>query len=296
MKRTIYRVDAFTSQPYSGNPAGVMPNADGLSDYQMQDIAKEMNLSETAFVFLGGVYYDFEVRFFTPTEEVDLCGHATIATFSLLKSLNIIKADVKKITQKTKAGLLEVSFLENNLVIMQQSDPVNIKTEVASKELSEIMGIDLNDIGFEDFMKSPEIWSTGLKDILLPLKSLLILKDMKPSMEKLSDYSKKLGVIGVHAFAVDINKQIWCRNFAPAFGIEEESATGTSNGALGACLYTKGYQRDGELNLKINQGDWMESPSRIFVKVNGKNNPKVWVGGEAIKVFEREIAIEKLEK
>ena len=293
MKRKIYQVDAFTNYAYGGNPAGVMPNAEGLSCEQMQLIAKEMKLSETAFVFPGKEKegYDFEVRFFTPTEEVDLCGHATIGTFSLLKEIGMIKPEKIEIVQKTKAGLLNIRYLEDDTVIMRQADPINRKTEIPLNELCTIMGISPDDVGIEGLMTMPEIWSTGIEDILLPINSIDVLRNMVPSMNKLSDFSRRLDFISVHAFSLDEKNQIWCRNFAPVCGIDEEAATGTSNGALGACLYSKGWRTSKELSFEAHQGDWMGRPSRIFVQVKGGNNPEVWVGGKAVTVIEGEIKL-----
>lgn len=293
MKKKIYQVDAFTNYAYGGNPAGVMPNAEGLSYEQMRLIAQEMKLSETAFVFPGSEKegYDYEVRFFTPTEEVDLCGHATIATFSLLKEIGMIKPDEVNIVQKTKAGVLDIKYLDDGIVIMRQAEPVNITTEIPIDELCAILGINTDDVGIEGLITMPEIWSTGISDILLPINSIDVLKNMTPSMNRLSDFSRKLDFISVHAFSLDDSKQIWCRNFAPVCGIDEESATGTSNGALGACLYSKGWRINNELSFEAHQGDWMGRPSRIFVQVKGEENPEVWVGGKAVTVLEGEITL-----
>lgn len=291
MKRKIYQVDAFTSKPFSGNPAGVMPNAKGLSQEQMQMIAKEMKLSETAFVFPGKDNYDFEVRFFTPSEEVDLCGHATIATFSLLKEIGIIKDHKNEFYQKTKAGILEISLLDDGVVMMRQADPSNRKCELPLEELYAAMGIESMDVGIIGVMGKPEIWSTGLSDIILPIKSIDNLKNMNPLMGRLAELSRNLDVVGVHAFALDSNDKLWCRNFAPAYDIPEESATGTSNGALGSCLLSKGWQSDETVSFTAHQGDWMGSPSRIYVEVKGGDNPIVWVGGKAVTVLEGEIKV-----
>lgn len=286
MKKEIYQVDAFTHKAYSGNPAGVVPNAEGLSSLQMQLIAKEMNLSETAFVFPGSIDYDFELRFFTPTEEVDLCGHATIATFSLLKELGIIPPHKTQIIQKTKAGKLNIQFLEDGSILMQQTSPINLKKEIPLDKLFTIMGLASEEVGIENLMEFPEIWSTGLPDLLLPIRSTEILKNLTPAMDKLANLSQKLNIVGVHAFSIDKKNQVWCRNFAPAFGIPEESATGTSNGALGACLYTKRWGSGKHLSFVAHQGDWMKKPSRIIVQIDTENDFQVWVGGKAVTVFE----------
>jgi trans-2,3-dihydro-3-hydroxyanthranilate isomerase len=110
-------------------------------------------------------------------------------------------------------------------------------------------------------------------------------------MDGLSEFSKSLDIIGVHAFAIDDNGNIWCRNFAPACGIPEESATGTSNGALGAYLSAKRIHDSKNLTFTVRQGDWMGRPSRIFVQTLKTNSTEVWVGGEAVIVLEGEILI-----
>lgn len=291
MKRKIYQADAFTARPYCGNPAGVVLDAKGLTEAQMQLIASEMKLSETAFVFPGTALYDFEVRFFTPVNEVDLCGHATIAAFHMMKSTGIIDPDKKEVVQKTKAGLLTVRFFDDGKIMMRQAAPQRIEREIKTEEVCEIMGIRKEDIGIENLMMMPQIWSTGLKDIIMPVKSTEILKDMIPSMDKLVEYSAMMDVVGVHAFSIDEQKEVWCRNFAPLCGINEEAATGTSNGAMGACLYEKGWQVNGELLLNVHQGDWMNRPSQITVQVKGGDKPEVWVGGEAVIVLEEEIEV-----
>ncbi|HET7839404.1 MAG TPA: PhzF family phenazine biosynthesis isomerase, partial [Rectinemataceae bacterium] len=110
MELRVYQVDSFTTELFKGNPAGVVPNADGLSEALMQQIARELNNSETAFsINSGGEGYDVEVRFFTPTREVPICGHATVATHYVYARERGIRSGI--IRQKTKAGILPVEIL-----------------------------------------------------------------------------------------------------------------------------------------------------------------------------------------
>ncbi len=291
MKKKIYQVDAFTDRPFGGNPAGVLPSAVGLSDDQMQKIAMEMSLSETAFVFPGDDGYDFEVRFFTPIEEVDLCGHATIATFHLLSELGMIPKEKGRLMQKTKAGLLEIIIDPEGGILMRQAAPKQIKVYNAVMELAEVMGTEPGAIGIPEILEKPESWSTGLPDIMLPMQSVNALKALKPDMIRLSELSQREQVTGVHAFAVEKDGSVWCRNFAPSCGIPEEAATGTSNGALGACLHYHGWKTNDATVFTANQGDWMGRPSRIQVSVGGPEVPEIWVGGRAVTVLEGEILI-----
>lgn len=291
MKRNIYQVDAFTDRPYGGNPAGVVPAAEGMSAEQMQKIAMEMNLSETAFVFPGGDGYDAEVRFFTPVEEVDLCGHATIATFHLLRELSLLPLGKDRLIQKTKAGCLDIVLEPDGSILMRQAAPQQIQIYRDVDELAAIVGADPKLLAISGFLEHPASWSTGLPDIMLPVCSVEALKNLEPDMGKLSAFSTREGVTGVHAFAFDDAGILWCRNFAPACGIPEEAATGTSNGALGACLHHNGWHQEGTTAFIAHQGDWMGRPSRIAVTVRGIGQPEVWVGGRAVTVIEGQILV-----
>lgn len=299
MRKVIYQVDAFSDIPFGGNPAGVVPNAEGLNDNQMLKIAKDMNLSETAFIFpLEHNEADYEVKFFTPTQEVDLCGHATIASFFLLASKGMITEtnNIKIIKQKTKAGILEVElyFRDSKIysVMMTQAKPKFIFDVENLSKLAEIMGINARDIGIEGHSLTPQAVSTGLADIILPVKSLSALKAINPNYAKLTEYSNDLNIIGVHAFTLETQEQsstVACRNFAPAAGIDEESATGTSNGALGAYLIKNNVLKfQDNMTIICEQGYYMNRPSKILVKLEGsKDDLIVKVGGKSIIVTEK---------
>ncbi len=296
MEIDIYQVDAFAEVEGGGNPAGVVPNARGLSDNDMQKIAQEMGLSETAFVFdrdnANG--YDFEVRFFKPTEEVDLCGHATIATFHLLSELGIIEKNKKELIQKTKAGLLAIRLNQDG-ILMRQASPVNVNKSIDFERLYQAMAIEKETVGLSGIMINPEIWSTGLADVIMPIRNVELLKMINPKMDELSKISNELGVTGVHAFTIDENDQVWCRNFAPACGIDEESATGTSNGALGAFLHLKVNENIERNTFTAYQGDWMSKPSRIKVMTIQGETLEVWVGGKAITIAKGLITLPEIE-
>jgi trans-2,3-dihydro-3-hydroxyanthranilate isomerase len=174
---------------------------------------------------------------------------------------------------------------------MKQAPPVRSNITFDSEELCNVMSITKEVIGLKDQSIQPEIWSTGLADMMLPIKSVDLLKSMKPNMEALASFSRHLKITGVHAFAIDESNQVWCRNFAPAFGINEEAATGTSNGALGAFLYTNGYGNNKIFSFEARQGYWMNSPSQISVHIEEKNEIEVWVGGYAVISLEGKIHV-----
>jgi trans-2,3-dihydro-3-hydroxyanthranilate isomerase len=303
LEKKIYVVDAFSEVHFGGNPAGVVLDAIGLKDEQMLQIANEINLSETAFIFPSeDDKADYKLRFFTKTEEIDLCGHATVAAFYVLGSKGLIEGDnyIKVVRQNTRAGILPVElYFKNNgieKIMMTQAKPnFGSKIEV-TEHLAKIMGLNIKDIGIEKFNATPQIVSTGLKDIILPVKSLKALKGITPNYQRLKEYSDKLGVIGVHAFSLETEEQdstVSCRNFAPLVGIDEEAATGTSNGALGAYLVSNQIVNfKNKITIMSEQGYYMNRRSKIIVIIEGnKENYVVKVGGTAAIVIEGKITL-----
>ncbi|MDA3847798.1 MAG: PhzF family phenazine biosynthesis protein [Vallitaleaceae bacterium] len=279
MKHTIYKVTAFSNDTQGGNPAGVVLGADSFTDEDMLKIAKEVGYSETAFV-MQSESADFKVRFFTPVDEVDLCGHATVATFNLLRDLKVIT--IGDYTQETKAGILKLQIY-NQYIYMEQNTP-NFHEIIKKNEIVKCFKSQYN----EYISDSPiQIVSTGLKDIILPVKNLEILLNLQPNLELIDRISRKYDVVGIHAFCLDTmhSGDAHTRNFAPRYGIDEESATGTASGAL-ACYMTKYYKDTSRSNFIIEQGFCMKRPSKIMVKVNSIDDEikAVFVGGSAVLI------------
>lgn len=278
MKLMVYTLNAFTKAEDGGNPAGVVLQADGLSDEEMLSIAQKIGFSETAFV-QKSEKANYKVRFFTPNSEVELCGHATIATFVLLKKQGIINDGVW--CQETKAGILNVE-VQDNKVYMNQNTPKYCNS-INKNEVADSLNITQND--FVSHLPI-QVVSTGLKDIMIPIKSLDRLLAIKPDFEKITALSKKYHIIGFHAFSLETqyNSTAHCRNFAPLYNINEESATGTANGALACYLYNHGIiteKQSGELVFE--QGYSMQKPSEILVRLKIDKNKicEVKVGGTA---------------
>ncbi|WP_281417139.1 PhzF family phenazine biosynthesis protein [Clostridium mobile] len=158
------------------------------------------------------------------------------------------------------------------------------------------MGISIEDIGIENFDVVPEIVSTGLKDIMLPVKSLKALKSISPNNQKLKEYCENLDVIGVHVFTLETEEKdstVSCRNFAPLVGINEESATRTSNGAMGAYLVKNNILKyENNITITSEQGHYMGRPSKIIIKIEGaKENCIIKVGGAAVITIEGKIIL-----
>jgi len=275
---TAYKVSAFTANGNGGNKAGVVLDADRLSDDQMLAIAKELAYSETAFVSRSEVA-TYKVRFFTITEEVDLCGHATIATWSLLFQKGFIEKGMY--SQETLAGKLGIMISDRGSVFMQQTEP-QFLGRVSPEEIASVLNIGKAD--FEDSLQS-QIVSTGLKDIFVPVRNKEVLRNLRPNLSGMTDLSKKYDVTGLHVFALGEGCTAVARNFAPLVGIDEESATGTSNGALLCFLKEKDKLEEQDV-YRIEQGESMGQLSEILGKfIDGR----VWVGGQATLLGEQVI-------
>lgn len=271
-----YVVDAFTEQPGGGNAAGVVLLGEGrFPDAQiMQEIAAELRFSETAFVQQYAPC-EFSTRYFTPVGEVELCGHATIAAFGLMLQLGILSQG-EKCLNHTLAGDLQI--VAGNPVMMQMAMPRRIAT-LSEKHLLKRIG-DIFGIIPEQISHSPEIITTGLPDIILPLCDLKSLQSLQPNMAALSQLSEELHVVGVHAFAMDEGDYTaHVRNFAPHYGIEEESATGTSNAALTYHLWLR-RQIKAPAECHFLQGETMGKPSVITTLLTAEDGEcEIFVGG-----------------
>ena len=281
-------VKSFTYNNLGGNRAGVIILDKQIETQEKQSIAAKIGLSETAFIKqIDETNYD--ISFFTPVCEVDLCGHATIAAFYYLGVIGMIKGDteVKTVYQNTKVGKLEIKIeFKNHIVdyvMMQQATPQifkELKGE-SKKNIAKSLNIDEDNIGLMDFQIEPTIVSTGLKDIIIPVKTRAILNDIKANNSMITNISLKNDVVGYHVYTID-KTQIYTRNFAPLVGINEECATGTSNGALGSLLFKKRILKG---DIQIIQGESMNEPSLIFVNVSQQNDRlDVRVGGKALVI------------
>ena len=278
-----YIVDAFTSEPFGGNTAGVvLLDGDFPSDKLMQQVAAELRYSETAFVQRNGSA-EFTVRYFTPAGEVDLCGHATIASFGLLLKEGIV-ADGELCLNHTLAGDLKVKA--GDQVMMQMAPPAVVDHPIDIERLHVIMGGE----SVQTWPKLPvEIVSTGLPDIIMPVASREALNAMRPDMAALAAYSIELDVVGVHAFALaDDGYTAHVRNFGPRYNIPEESATGTANAALTHYLQRRGLVELGG-SCRFLQGEVMGHPSVIATTLTPDGD--IWVGGKSCIVAKGDLLV-----
>lgn len=267
----VYVASAFSKNNKGGNKAGVVFDGSDLTVAHKMSIAKKLGYSETAFVSKSDIA-DYKLQYFTPTDEVALCGHATIAAFSTLNLLNRLEKD--NYTIETKSGILKIQIQENGMIFMEQNCPVYF----------DVMNTDIFTNCFEshviDCTLPIQIISTGLKDIMLPVDSKEHLEGLQPNLENITALSIENDVVGIHAFTLTEDSDVTaiCRNFAPRYGINEESATGTSCCALAGYLF-KYYEKESQYIFE--QGYNLREVSRLAVNITYHNNEidSIFVGG-----------------
>lgn len=266
----IYVTSAFSKNGSGGNKAGVVINRPDLSREQKLAIAKELGYSETAFI-LPCDDADFELQYFTPTDEVPLCGHATIASFATMQLLGMLEKEDYSI--RTKAGILSIIVRDDGLIFMEQNKPEYFDI------LPSAIFADCFSVGPDTTLPIQTV-STGLRDIIFPVVSREDLEALEPDFRKMTRLSRELNVVGIHAFTLSDKPGVdaECRNFAPLYGIDEESATGTASCALACYLYKHRKKKEA---FVFEQGHSMGLPSRIFVKLSCENDEieAVYVGG-----------------
>ena len=280
----IYICDAFSSEIFKGNQAGVVileEKEDYPNETLMKNIATELKHSETAFVKKID-NRKFKIRYFTPTEEVELCGHATISVFSVLRELKLISSG--KYTAETLAGSLEI-IIDKDFIWMDMASP-KIEYIFNLDEIKKIYSAFNLDIAQASKNLIPKIVNTGLSDIIIPIENKEILDSFIINKEKVIELSKKYKVIGAHLFALDKDKKVtaFCRNIAPLVGIDEECATGTSNGALTHYLKDYNIISTQDMNTFI-QGETMGRASTILSRYK-EDGMTIQIGGNAVISFE----------
>lgn len=211
MKQKIYQVDAFADKVFSGNPAAICPLEQWLSDELLQKIAMENNLAETAFYVKAGDQY--QIRWFTPTVEVDLCGHATLASAFVLFNFENYKGTTVRF-HSPRSGSLTVSKNGELLTLNFPTDKI-IEVEL-SKEL------------MEGFNSKPLQAFKGKTDYMLVFDGEKEIRNMIPELDKIA----KLKARGVIATAKGENSDFVCRFFAPQSGINEDPVTGSAYTSL----------------------------------------------------------------
>jgi trans-2,3-dihydro-3-hydroxyanthranilate isomerase len=283
----ISQIDAFTAESFKGNPAGVM-FADGITDENKRLIAKEMNLSETAFLSKSDKA-DYKLQWFTPAVEVELCGHATIASLHFLHENNLLKKN-QEVKFDTLSGVLNCGY-DGVKYYMQIPVPQLSVYDGYKKEILAALGLTLNDID-----ENVPFLITNLGYIFIYVKNLDAVGKLKPDfseIKRLSILNKKS--IEIVVFSLEtIEKENFAhlRFFAPDFGIDEDPVTGSANGPFILVLAELGLLKlnDDVTTKTFEQGDFVGRPGRVTVKYNKPKN-EIYISGKAKTVIKGEITL-----
>jgi trans-2,3-dihydro-3-hydroxyanthranilate isomerase len=283
----VYHIDAFTQNPFEGNPAGVVPDASDLTLAQMQKIANELNLPESAFLLPPtDPKADFRVRYFTPQEEINFCGHATIGSAWLLASEYGWAEKADHIIFETNVGLIPVHWDKHenrvSMVTMTQVAPKVKEVELDKLEIAQLVGIPPDQL---DERFPIKLANTGNWHLLVPIKTHQAVDAAKPKWDQLALLNKKYNISTTHLFTFDAKPgfDLYTRDFAPAIGIPEDSVTGAANGALAGYLVLEGIISKEETHrLTIGQGDAIGRPGTLYITcIPTESDIVIKVGGFA---------------
>lgn len=294
---TAHIINGFVKDGIGGNPAGVVFDADTLSDADMQHVAGKIGLSETAFVSSSD-QAGFRLDFFTPNRRIAHCGHATIACFAYMAETGRV---AEGITSKMTVDGPRKIIIKGQQAFMEQVAPTYRAPDdwsVAGVTLKDVMGsLGLTEADTIDGVK-PQLVNTGNSFIIVPVENEEILAGITPDQAAISEISEKLDLIGYYVFVASpasSASHATARMFGPRYAIPEESATGMAAGPLGCFLHdVMGIK---ESHMDIDQGYFMTpaSPSAIAVDLNVDASGSITgltAGGYGRSMREMEIVLE----
>lgn len=284
----VYHVDAFTTEKFGGNAAGVVLDGDLLTEDEMHNIAKELNLPESVFLLPAhDKEADYRVKYFTPTEEVNFCGHATVGlTWLLATELGLAK-EKTGVVLETKIGNVPVVWHEENGKIidveMTQVTPKTRDFMIDLEELSDMLGVSSDRI---DPSYPIKLANTGNWHLLVPMKHPQDIDQAAPNLAALGKMNKEQNITTTHLYTFHTTKEVdlYTRDFAPGIGIPEDPVTGAANGALAGYLYLEGIISQQETTLlHIAQGDATGRPGILRITViPNESKPEIKVAGAAV--------------
>jgi PhzF family phenazine biosynthesis protein len=303
----IFQVDAFTTDRFTGNPAGVVLDADSLSDAEMLAIARELNNADTAFVLKpDGPDHELRVRFFTPRTEASFVGHATVATHFVLSRDGAarlhgpsIGGTGGRVRQRQKSGLVDVEVRgegdARRIAVRQPAPPLG--RQLNDRERLAVLDALALSTGDIDTRCPLRIVGGAGTRLMIGVRSTEQLKQLKPDYSRLTTLSAQLGAAGFfvftlsHGFAGCLTES---RMFCPALGIPEDPVSGNAHGLLGAYLAEQGLLAHSDAIAKFTgaQGHHVHRAGRVDVELEfsaGKLDG-VWIVGQAVSIFETEMS------
>jgi len=298
MNYRFYTCDVFTETRFGGNQLAVLPQADGLSKQQMQQIAREFNYSETSFVFPPKSGHTRHVRIFTPAREIPFAGHPNVGTaFVLATTGQLGKIKSSSVTFEEEAGLVEltISTADGKVIACELTAPQNLSVgeKVSTQLVADAIGINPNDIVTDTH--SPQLASVGLPFIFVEVRERSVLERARINMKGFEALAAT-GLMPDVYFYVRSNDDfdIRARMFAPLDGVPEDPATGSANCTLGGLLAHYNKEADGSFTFRIAQGVEMGRPSTLIARAEKKGNviETTRIGGASVLVTEGTIRVE----
>ncbi len=277
----FYIVDVFAEEKLTGNQLAVVKDADGLSDTRMQQIAREINFSETTFILSNEMRNGgYDVRIFTPKEEVPFAGHPTLGTAYVIQH-EIIKKPVETIILNLKIGQIPLNLNDTRGVLWMKQMPPIFGRILNSDEISNVLNVEVSDI---DHMYPVQEVSTGLPFIIVPLKTLEALKKSRINSEKYFGLIRDSDAKALLVFCPETIKSendLNVRVFAQYYGVPEDPATGSGNGCLAGYLVKYNYLKSKKIDIRVEQGYEIGRPSLIYLRGEEKvGEIEVLVGGK----------------
>jgi trans-2,3-dihydro-3-hydroxyanthranilate isomerase len=288
MKKPFYILDVFAEKKYAGNQLAVFRNAAGISGEEMQRLAREINFSETTFILSDEQAGDgFDVRIFTPREEVPFAGHPTLGTAHIIRN-EILGGKAESVTLNLKVGKISVTFSADGYSWMRQVEPT-FGQQHQPEVLAEVLGLDVAEI---DQRFPIEEVSTGLPFFIVPLKDLSTLKKAKVNQEKLFDLIQNTVAKGILIFCPEPHEpqnDISVRVFVDYYGVPEDPATGSGNGCLVGYLAKHHYFGRENVDVRSEQGYEIGRPSLLLLKAEQRGKKiNIFVGGKSMIVAQGE--------
>jgi PhzF family phenazine biosynthesis protein len=294
----LFQVDAFTRMPFTGNPAGVVLDAEALSAEQMQCIAREIHVGDTAFVLPpDGADHDVLIRFFTPRSEAAFVGHATVAAHAVL-----LQRGRNAQRQKQRSGLVDVAATwHDGVANVSITQPAPL---LRGPPAPEALGAALAALGLDaaalDPRAPPMLAGAASTRLLLAVRHAGLLAELQPDLRALAALSPRLGAPGYFLYAVTATGpqcQTQARMYCPALGIDEDPVSGNAHGMLAAWLWQCGLvtapAAGGSPLLTGLQGQYLQRPGSVQITLNvaGAELLGVRIRGEAVIVFETTLSI-----
>lgn len=288
-KMPYYIVAVFSQGKYTGNQLAVFKNDDHIPEKDMQKIAKEINFSETTFITSdlkkdGG----YDVRIFTPNEEIPFAGHPTLGTAVIIQT-ELMNQPVDQLRLNYQAGQIEVSFDHQEKIIWMKQNEPSFGQILDRDQMAVTLNTNIDNI--DDRFPIQEV-STGLPVIIVPLKTLNAVKNVKINKDKYFELIKQTDAKAIMVFAPEAyhpENDVNVRDFADYYGIPEDAATGSANGCLAAYFIKYKFFGKSKIYIRSEQGYEINRPSLLFLKANDQDGSiNVHVGGRVEKVAQGE--------